>query len=534
MMLLSPTSDNNGSGGSGGSGSVLVDDFKQGHHHHDDDAEDEIAISLSGKTAGKTITPFLAKHIPNTYNPMNQQSTAAGSGQGAGTSEPEPSSNTKFCNRHRPDRKCRRQADGPSMEQLQTELSSLSHSDRSAISVSFLSVSSVHCTWGIATLATLRTLLSGMNPILTAYCRRSQHVWSVFSAAPSKQRELILQGILSVACFNQLSFISAQVRDLIKIDFISLLPVEISLQILSKLDTVSLCKSAQVSRTWRQLADDDEVWHNLCTQHLGSRCRKCGWGLPLLEKQRLREWKRTQMQHHNAEEQHQGQQSVLDTEVPTQHEHGHMLSPASLKRTRSEQEESEPDQKRRCKTTPEREEAASNTTLARRPWKDVYKDRFKVGNNWKHGRHQLKIIKHHTNGVTCLQEGSNVLGDHVLAAGSYDCTVTMHDIESGKLLKTFKGATEGIRCLQFNNRQLITGSLDGKVRLYDVETAQLKKTLDGPTGGVLAVHNDANYLAAGSQDKMIVSNLVAFVARCEILMKANTFRSMSGTSTRVV
>ena len=133
----------------------------------------------------------------------------------------------------------------------------------------------------------------------------------------------------------------------------------------------------------------------------------------------------------------------------------------------------------------------------------------------------------------------------MLAAGSYDCTVTMHDIESGKLLNTFKGATEGIRCLQFNNRQLITGSLDGKVRLYDVETAQLKKTLDGPTGGVLAVHNDANYLAAGSQDKMIVgalcttvsfgiTRLTRFAVRlgcqhtsCNLAQRSHRFRQLS-------
>ena len=100
-------------------------------HEHGDEL-DEIAITSTGKAAGKNITPFLSKHIPNTYNPMNQQSNGQ---QSTSTSaELEPSSNTKFCNRHRPDRKCRRQADGPSMDQLQKELSSLSHSDRSAIS----------------------------------------------------------------------------------------------------------------------------------------------------------------------------------------------------------------------------------------------------------------------------------------------------------------------------------------------------------------------------------------------------------------
>jgi hypothetical protein len=145
IMLLSPTSD-------GGSGSAAVEEsWKQLRDSLDSDDQEEIAITSTGKTAGKTITPFLAKHIPNTYNPMGQQSAAT---MNTTTTEPEPANNTKYCNRHRPDRKCRRQADGPSMEQLQSELSSLSHSDRVAIS----------------------------------------HVWSVFSASPAKQRELILQG----------------------------------------------------------------------------------------------------------------------------------------------------------------------------------------------------------------------------------------------------------------------------------------------------------------------------------------------------
>lgn len=100
---------------------ILGDEMR---HEHSDEEGAEIAISSNGAA----ITPFLAKHIPNTYNPMNQQGHED-------EARPLTSSNTKYCNRHRPDRKCRRQADGPSMDQLQNEISSLSHGDRSAISV---------------------------------------------------------------------------------------------------------------------------------------------------------------------------------------------------------------------------------------------------------------------------------------------------------------------------------------------------------------------------------------------------------------
>lgn len=42
----------------------------------------------------------------------------------------------------------------------------------------------------------------------------------------------------------------------------------------------------------------------------------------------------------------------------------------------------------------------------------------KVGYNWKYGRCTVKTLKGHTNGVTCLQ-----LDDHILATGSYDATI---------------------------------------------------------------------------------------------------------------
>jgi F-box/WD-40 domain protein MET30 len=282
-----------------------------------------------------------------------------------------------------------------------------------------------------------------------------------------------------------------------------MLPTEISLQILSKLDTISLCKSAQVNRTWRQLADDDVVWHKLCEQHLGSRCRKCGWGLPLLERKRLRQEKR-QIQLRAKGVGVEG--SLPETEVP---EHVRRDTPkpsTEQKRSRSgDSTEAESSPKRQCNTD---NDSNGGTYLTRRPWKDVYKTRFKVGSNWKHGRYSSRIIKGHSNGVTCIQEGSNVLGDNVLASGSYDTTVKMFDTETGKLLKTFEGATLAIRCLQFNARQLITGSLDNQVRLYDIETGELKRTLPGTpppgvNGGILSVHNEGEWLAAGSMDKNV-------------------------------
>ena len=74
-------------------------------------ADSIISLSSTSRLAGQNVAPFLAKHIPEQYAPLgvsSQPSTAA---------QKDP--NTKFCYRHRPDSKCRRTADEPTMENLQ-------------------------------------------------------------------------------------------------------------------------------------------------------------------------------------------------------------------------------------------------------------------------------------------------------------------------------------------------------------------------------------------------------------------------------
>lgn len=77
------------------------------HNGHDS----VIKISSTSKLAGQTVSPFLAKHIPEQYAPLGAQKQTDSSIQ------KDP--NTKYCYRHRPDSKCRRTVDEPTMENLQ-------------------------------------------------------------------------------------------------------------------------------------------------------------------------------------------------------------------------------------------------------------------------------------------------------------------------------------------------------------------------------------------------------------------------------
>lgn len=89
-------------------GSPPTQDNCDGGHDDDDPA---ISISSTMRIAGQTVAPFLAKHIPEQYAPLGVQ-------EGIVTkSIKDP--NTKYCYRHRPDSKCKRTANEPSMENLQ-------------------------------------------------------------------------------------------------------------------------------------------------------------------------------------------------------------------------------------------------------------------------------------------------------------------------------------------------------------------------------------------------------------------------------
>ncbi|KAJ5585580.1 E3 ubiquitin ligase complex SCF subunit sconB [Penicillium hispanicum] len=415
------------------------------------DASDSAADKLA-ELAKQNVAPFLTKYQPRQYAPLRSED---------GTPSVPRSVNAGYCYRHQPDSKCARQADEQSMRQLQRELETLPQSDQQGIA----------------------------------------HVWSLFSAAPAKQRKLMLQGILAQCCFPQLSFISASVRELIRIDFLTALPPELSFKILRYLDTASLCRAAQVSHRWRALANDDVVWHRMCEQHIRRKCNKCGWGLPLLDRKRLRESKReielratnwgNQSSAASGEGAPNGTCSVVE------------LPATGGKRKIESDDHSCAMIKRHCmspayRPDPEPVQDDEYFKTRYRPWKDVYRDRFVVGMNWKHRRCSVKVFRGHTDSVMCLQ-----FEDNILMTGSYDATIKIWDMETGEELRTLRGHTAGVRCLQFDDTKLITGSLDRSVRVWNWRTGECISKYNGHSEAVIALHFDSTLLATASVDRTV-------------------------------
>lgn len=287
-------------------------------------------------------------------------------------------------------------------------------------------------------------------------------IWSGFSSSSHPRRELILQGILTMCCFSQLSLLTEQLGQLIRIDPFTALPREVSLRVLACLDATSLCRAAQVSKQWKSLADDDVLWRGICEQHIGQKCLKCGWGLPILERKRA---------------------VRVNSASPSS-------SPPSF------QPHTAPDL-----FVPDIPDALPFT----RPWKDVYSERLSVERNWRRGRCSVRTLHGHTDGVMCLQFSETLQHPSfpILITGSYDRTVRVWNIETGLEVRCLRGHTRAVRALQFDEAKLITGSMDRTIRVWNWRTGECIRTLEGHTEGVVCLNFDSNVLASGSVDTTV-------------------------------
>ncbi|KAF9185085.1 hypothetical protein BGZ51_002959 [Haplosporangium sp. Z 767] len=443
----------------------------------------------------------------------------------------------RLCYRHRPDLRSKRAADEIQLDQLQQDIKRLPQQDQRIIS----------------------------------------HIWTLFGSAPASHRQLVLSGLLTQCCVPQLSFLSNHLKPLLRIDFLSITPPEIAFRILSYLDATSLCHAAQVCKSWKRLADDDVVWHRMCEQHIGLKCTKCGWGLPLLEKKKVRSKRQLEQQQQKqvqSQTVHTAQASDLDD-----HDRRHIESsqnrtsttpshpspptstaslspteatPSSDWPTRSssnepDNETTRPRKRARTSRTPSPSPSSSSSTagsrraaplfqspeppvkspeaVTKRPWKEIYSERLIVERNWRKQNYKLKAFRGHKDGVMCLQ-----FDDSFLITGSYDNTAKVWNIETGECLRTLTGHALCVRALHFDEAKLITGSMDRTLRIWNYHTGQCIRRLEGHTDGVVTLDFDSRILVSGSVDATIkiwnfaTGECTTLKGHCDLVNKVQIYK----------
>ncbi|MBN2433816.1 MAG: caspase family protein, partial [Spirochaetes bacterium] len=94
-----------------------------------------------------------------------------------------------------------------------------------------------------------------------------------------------------------------------------------------------------------------------------------------------------------------------------------------------------------------------------------------------------------------------------LASGSWDKTVKLWDVSSGKLIRTLEGHSTYVVTVSFSpdGKTLASGSYDKTVKLWDVSSGKLIRTLEGHTSIVSSVSfsSDGKTLASGSGDQTV-------------------------------
>ncbi|KAF8334328.1 WD40 repeat-like protein [Cantharellus anzutake] len=387
-----------------------------------------------------TARPENRPHGDNTHTPIRHSTTAATIASGL-FNRPPP---RQLCVRHK------RMADEGVSLKLQKSLDSLPVSERETVST----------------------------------------LWSMFSSSTHAHRQIILQGLLTMCCSSQLSLLNEQVPQLLRIDPFLAFPREVSLQVLKYLDATSLTRAARVSKLWKSIAYDDILWRNMCEQHIEKTCTRCGWGLPLLERKRL---KARKMQAASSPSPGFEKRQSCDGDGSASGG-----SPSAKRRKLSES----PD------PVPQSSPAACISAVLdtpTRPWKEVYSERVKVEKNWRHGKYFVRTLKGHTNGVMCLQYSDTLSHPNfpILMTGSFDRTVRIWNVETGREIGCLRGHQRAIRALQFDEAKLITGSMDKTLKIWNWRTGECIRTLEGHAEGVICLTFDDDVLVSGSVDATV-------------------------------
>ncbi|WP_414574265.1 WD40 repeat domain-containing protein, partial [Nostoc sp. CCY 9925] len=117
---------------------------------------------------------------------------------------------------------------------------------------------------------------------------------------------------------------------------------------------------------------------------------------------------------------------------------------------------------------------------------------------------EVNTLEGHSKTVTSVAYSPN---GHQLASASWDNTIKLWDISSGKLLQTLTGHSDTVNSVAYspNGHQLASASWDNTIKLWDISSGKLLQTLTGHSDTVNSVAYSPNgqQLASASADNTI-------------------------------
>ncbi|GAM17712.1 hypothetical protein SAMD00019534_008870 [Acytostelium subglobosum LB1] len=112
----------------------------------------------------------------------------------------------------------------------------------------------------------------------------------------------------------------------------------------------------------------------------------------------------------------------------------------------------------------------------------------------------LRTMRGHTAPVRCLQ-AINHNGQDLVISGSYDKTIKVWDMDA-RCVNTIRAHTHKINCIQYENGQMVSGSHDSLLKVWDMN-GQLIHTLQGHENMIHCLQFKGSKLLSGSTDSTI-------------------------------
>lgn len=253
-------------------------------------------------------------------------------------------------------------------------------------------------------------------------------VLSSYDSLPPEMQRVLLTKLLSVTDRSSLSMMAENIVPSLRCDLLTLLPIELTQEILKLFDFRTLCAASQVSRAWRNIVDSSEtVWKN-----------------------RL----------------------ILDE---------YTIDEEEVRRAKAEKWDYTSwgivKGKKAKKTFNDVHAPPINI------YKAIYRRKYLIINrNWMDSTYKPTPLTIEGNGndvVTCLQ-----FDDDKIITGSDDHSITVYNSQTGERRFKLEGHDGGVWALQYVGDSLVSGSTDRSVRVWDIKRGKCTHCFTGHTSTV--------------------------------------------------
>lgn len=342
-------------------------------------------------------------------------------------------------------------------------------------------------------------------------------VLEFFDSVPDEVKTYLMYQFLRRCPKPTLHFVADVVNPTLKCDFLALLPLELSLNIVKYLDVQTMCRAAQVSKRWRHITNSDEKsWKNLLDQdgyHLSDgeleRAIRQGWGWQLSSGPEAHEEDLSVVALSRADMEVSPVPSMAGPSsrsplgsLPISRRGKRKANTrassrklAKRKVSSSGGEIADPDWRKDIAAS-EAPYAAANAAAAAVPYAEVglpslrglflfkvlYRRHVAIHKGWMQPDvkpQHIAFRAHDRHVVTCLQFDA----DKVLT-GSDDTNINVYDTKTGALQATLEGHEGGVWALEYHGNTLVSGSTDRSVRVWDIERARCTQIFHGHTSTV--------------------------------------------------